>query len=78
MKTRFLLLSVFVLFFLNSEAQNYSNLGGKNSGDRVITTAVPFLMIGPDGRAGGMGDGHLSGCQFHVLEFCKICLYQRP
>ena len=57
MKARFLLLSALVLFFFSSEAQNYGNLGGQNSGNRVITTAVPFLMIGPDGRAGGMGDG---------------------
>ncbi len=57
MKTRFLLLSALVLFFLSSNAQSYNNLGGQNSGESVITTAVPFLMIGPDGRAGGMGDG---------------------
>lgn len=57
MKTRFFLLSVFVLFFLSSNAQNYGNVGGQADGDRVITTAVPFLMIGPDGRAGGLGDG---------------------
>ena len=53
MKTKFLLLSVFVLFFFSSKAQNNGN-GGQS---RVITTAVPFLTIGPDGRAGGMGDG---------------------
>ena len=29
---------------------------GKNSDRRVITTAVPFLSITPDARAGGMGD----------------------
>ncbi len=57
MKARFLLLSALVLFFFSSHAQNYGNVGGKASGDRVITTAVPFLMIGPDGRAGGLGDG---------------------
>jgi len=57
MKARFLLLSAMVLFFFSSHAQNYGNVGGQSSGDRVITTAVPFLMIGPDGRAGGLGDG---------------------
>ncbi|VAW26430.1 hypothetical protein MNBD_BACTEROID07-1310, partial [hydrothermal vent metagenome] len=57
MKTKFLLLSALLLFFFSSEAQNYGNVGGQASGDRVISTAVPFLMIGPDGRAGGMGDG---------------------
>ena len=57
MKARFILLSALVLFFFSGYAQNYGNVGGKSSGDRVISTAVPFLMIGPDGRAGGMGDG---------------------
>ena len=57
MKTRFLLLSAMVLFFLSGQAQNYGNLNGQTSGESVITTAVPFLMIGPDGRAGGLGDG---------------------
>lgn len=34
-------------------------LAGQNCGEQLntITTAVPFLMIGPDSRAGGMGDG---------------------
>jgi hypothetical protein len=33
-------------------------IGGQECGDQLntITTAVPFLMIGPDSRAGGMGD----------------------
>lgn len=33
-------------------------IAGQDCGDRLntITTAVPFLMIGPDSRAGGMGD----------------------
>ena len=33
-------------------------IGGQDCGARLntITTAVPFLMIGPDSRAGGMGD----------------------
>ena len=57
MKARFILLSALVLFFFSGYAQNYGNVGGKSSGESVITTAVPFLMIGPDGRAGGMGDG---------------------
>ena len=29
---------------------------GQDSTNRVITTAVPFLTITPDARAGGMGD----------------------
>ncbi|MFY8109488.1 MAG: type IX secretion system outer membrane channel protein PorV [Bacteroidia bacterium] len=42
----------------NSEAQ--VTVGGSNTGldgrQNTITTAVPFLMITPDSRAGGMGD----------------------
>ncbi len=36
-----------------------SELSGQECGPRLntITTAVPFLMIGPDSRSGGMGDG---------------------
>ena len=35
-----------------------SELSGQECGPRLntITTAVPFLMIGPDSRSGGMGD----------------------
>lgn len=35
-----------------------NNLYGQECGQRLntITTAVPFLMIGPDSRSGGMGD----------------------
>jgi hypothetical protein len=60
MKTRFLLLSALVLFYFAANAQNPPNQGnvsGQTNGESVITTAVPFLMIGPDGRAGGLGDG---------------------
>lgn len=41
-----------------SEAQN-SNVLGQNilaKNVNVVTTAVPFLLIGPDARAGGLGD----------------------
>ncbi len=36
-----------------------SELSGQECGPQLntITTAVPFLMIGPDSRSGGMGDG---------------------
>jgi len=43
----FLLLSA-----LNASAQNTNLLGQINT----ITTAVPFVLISPDARAGGMGD----------------------
>jgi len=51
----------FVLFFLvslafSAKAQN-DILGQSNPNDlHTITTAVPFLLITPDTRAGGMGD----------------------
>ncbi len=48
----------FLLFF-NVNSQNYQELSGRNSLN-VITTAVPFLMIAPDARAGAMGDAGVS------------------
>lgn len=44
-----------------NKALNYNQLSGQELNSRIntITTAVPFLMISPDSRAGGMGDG---GC----------------
>jgi len=50
MKLRILLISALIGLILNLNAQgdDYVN---------VITTAVPFMMIGPDARAGGMADG---------------------
>lgn len=57
MKIRILLALGFTALFINMNAQGYNNLNGQNDGINVITTAVPFLMIGPDARAGGLGDG---------------------
>ena len=57
MKTRLLFIAGFLFLGLGASAQSYNNLSGQNDGSRVITTAVPFLMIGPDGRAGGLADG---------------------
>ncbi len=56
MKRSILLLLIFMASFITVKAQvNYDQLGGK---DRLntITTAVPFLMIAPDARAGALGD----------------------
>ncbi|MCT4625355.1 MAG: type IX secretion system outer membrane channel protein PorV [Schleiferiaceae bacterium] len=51
MKLRSIIIGSLVAFFVNqSMAQNA--FGDYN----VVTTAVPFLMISPDARAGGMGD----------------------
>lgn len=41
------MLGVFILFYIQLNAQNNS---------RVITTGVPFLLITPDARAAGMGE----------------------
>jgi hypothetical protein len=58
--TAFVLLSTSFLFSQN-KALNYNQLSGQELNSRIntITTAVPFLLISPDSRAGGMGDG---GC----------------
>ena len=45
------------LFFQNSQSQEISTQVIPNSSDtRVITTAVPFLLIASDARAASMGD----------------------
>ena len=50
----------FLLFFsivmLLSNSQLFAQQTGTARDFGTITTAVPFLMIGPDARAGGMGD----------------------
>ncbi|RLD45673.1 MAG: hypothetical protein DRI89_00320 [Bacteroidetes bacterium] len=56
MKFKIFLTATILASFLSTSAQ-YHSLGGQGDGPNVITTAVPFLMIGPDARAGGMGDG---------------------
>lgn len=38
------------------QAQNYGQLLGQEDEVNAITTAVPFLLISPDSRAGAMGD----------------------
>lgn len=50
---------VFFFFQFNSSAQNYI---GKEIDEELntITTAVPFLQIGPDSRSGGMGETGVS------------------
>lgn len=48
-----LLVLFFVLTPFLTKAQNVI---GQDSTNRVITTAVPFMTIGPDARSGGMGE----------------------
>lgn len=57
MKLKIFASIVLVALYFNSNAQNYNNLAGQADGLNVITTAVPFMTIGPDARAGGLGDG---------------------
>ena len=64
----FLRSSTIALFFLcllrgsfgqnNVSTECLGTIYGQECGERLntITTAVPFLMIGPDSRSGGMGD----------------------
>ena len=50
--------TLFVMNVNNANAQiNTQNLNGRETSVNAITTAVPFLLIGPDSRAGAMGDG---------------------
>jgi hypothetical protein len=55
MKKSILLLVVLSVVYLSGMAQNYNELAGQE-GSRVITTAVPFMMIAPDARSGAMGE----------------------
>jgi hypothetical protein len=55
MKKSILLLVVLSVVYLTGMAQNYNELAGQE-GSRVITTAVPFMMIAPDARSGAMGE----------------------
>jgi hypothetical protein len=57
MKIRILVLTVLLLSGLFATSQNFNKDG---TDFNTITTAVPFLLIGPDARAGGMGDGGLA------------------
>ena len=55
MKFRIVFLTGLLLLSLYGKAQWDVYKGGQQI--NVLTTAVPFLIIGPDARAGGMGDG---------------------
>lgn len=51
-------LSIFILLILNNQTEIQAQISTQDLSGRVntITSAVPFLMITPDSRAGGMGD----------------------
>src|ERR1035437_7976425 len=59
-KNLFILTLIFVEVFLYNSAlaQNKSTIIGQDVSKQLntITTAVPFLLIAPDSRAGAMGD----------------------
>ena len=55
MKIKIILISC-ALFAGISSMQAQVNVAGQDTSRRVITTAVPFLLIATDARAGGMGD----------------------
>ncbi len=52
------LFSFFLFAFAGFGQINYNQVSGQDVNNRLntITTAVPFLLITPDSRAGGMGD----------------------
>ncbi|MCB2220360.1 MAG: type IX secretion system outer membrane channel protein PorV [Bacteroidetes bacterium] len=56
MKRLFVILSGTLLFFNWTLAQNPNEWNGQQATQNTITTAVPFLNIGPDARSGGMGE----------------------
>lgn len=56
MKRLFKLTAALAVVILVQSSPQAQGLVGQDSSRRVITTAVPFLTITPDARAGGMGD----------------------
>ena len=59
MKNRIILSILFLLSatVLLAQDPNYDDLSGQQNDQlRTITTAVPFLLIAPDARAGALGD----------------------
>ncbi len=55
MNIRILIVASLILTGLLARSQGNVNKDGLDF--NVLTTAVPFLLIGPDARAGGLGDG---------------------
>jgi hypothetical protein len=55
MKRGFIVVLLVFIAAYSIQAQSYKDVAGQE-GSRVITTAVPFLIIAPDARSGGMGE----------------------
>jgi len=53
-----LIIAIFIQKNAYSQAPNYNDVLGQDPNNRIntITTAVPFLIIAPDARAGALGD----------------------
>jgi hypothetical protein len=56
MKIRLFLLLLCALVVTRTIGQTPTEITEQSDGSRVISTAVPFLTIAPDARAGGMGN----------------------
>ncbi len=56
MKPKLALLSALSILMINAYSQNTEEWLGQQATLNTITTAVPFLIIAPDARAGAMGD----------------------
>jgi hypothetical protein len=56
MKRGFITFLLIITGFVYLQAQTYYDEVAGQEGSRVITTAVPFLIIAPDARSGGMGE----------------------
>lgn len=56
LKLTLLCLSLSAGHWALAQVSNTSQLSGQNIKLNTITTSVPFLSIGPDSRAGGLGD----------------------
>jgi len=77
MINRFLILSILIAISINIKAQTVI---GQETGDeyRVITTAVPFLTIATDSRAGAMGDAgvatspDINSIQYNAAKYAFI------
>ncbi|MCK5705964.1 MAG: PorV/PorQ family protein, partial [Cyclobacteriaceae bacterium] len=51
-----IILFISAFFAIISSVHAQVNVAGQDTSRRVITTAVPFLLIATDARAGAMGD----------------------
>ncbi|MCF8297204.1 MAG: type IX secretion system outer membrane channel protein PorV [Saprospiraceae bacterium] len=61
MNKKNIILALLLVLGIQGFTQNYNQTLGQTTDDvNTITTSVPFLMIAPDSRSGGMGDAGVS------------------